>query len=164
LGIDFNENMKAQIQRIIEKLKRRVKENLEIINQNQSKISELLKQPFSSERTYHIDKIYAVNKALLNENNDFINLQLTLLNFIEKYKSTMVMEDDDDFVDFNPIALLDDNELFELTVQGKLNYECGHPKFEDNDFFNRLLDYYATLEAYEKCNFLLGLKKKKQVG
>lgn len=151
--------MKALINRILELLKKRVKDNLEVINSNQTMITELLKQPFSPERTYHIDKIYSINKTLLSENNDFINLQLSLNSFNEKYKADLLFKDEDPANSFL-YSLMDDNELFDLTVEGKLNFEEGHPKFDDYDFFNRLLRYYADTEAYEKCNLLLGMKKK----
>jgi len=164
LVCDVDLIMRALIQKTIEKLKNRVKENLEKINQNQSSISELLKRPFSSERTYKMEKLYSANKELLNENNDFINMQLSLINFTEKYKSNSLMADDDDFSDFDPLALLDDSEIFELTIQGRINFDLGHPKFDDEAFFTRLLEYYSALEAYEKCNTLLRLKNGKKVG
>jgi hypothetical protein len=156
--------MKALIQRTIDLLKKRVKENLEIINKNQSRINEMIKQPASAERTYHIEKNYAVNKALLTENNDFISLQLALLNFLEKYKNSDTLNDEGESIEINPATILDDDELFDLTVQGKLKFEFGHPKFNDDLFFNKLLSYFAAIEAYEKCNSLLRLKKKDQVG
>jgi hypothetical protein len=156
--------MKALIQRTIDLLKNRVKENLEIINKNQTRINEMINQPPSAERTYHIEKNYALNKSLLTENNDFISLQLSLLNFLEKYKDSSTLKEEEETVDLNPSSFLDDDELFELTVQGKLNFEFGHPKFNDDLFFNKLLSYFAAIEAYEKCNSLLRLKKKDQVG
>jgi hypothetical protein len=156
--------MKALIQRTIDLLKKRVKENLEIINKNQTRINEMINQPPSAERTYHIEKNYALNKSLLTENNDFISLQLSLLNFLEKYKDSSTLKEEEETVDLNPSSFLDDDELFELTVQGKLNFEFGHPKFNDDLFFNKLLSYFAAIEAYEKCNSLLRLKKKDQVG
>jgi hypothetical protein len=151
--------MKALIQRTIDILKKKVKDNLEIINKNQTRINEMIRQPASAERTYHIEKSYAVNKALLTENNDFISLQLALLNFMEKYKDSATMKDDEELSGTNPVSLLDEDELFDLTVQGKLAFENGHPRFHDELFFNKLLSYFATLEAYEKCNSLLRLKK-----
>lgn len=155
--------MKALIQRTIDLLKKKVKENLETINRNQALLNELLKQPVSAERTYHVDKNYASNKALLSENNDYISLQLTLVNFLEKYKNQLAEKTE---IDVQPetdsLSFLDDEELFDLTVQGKIGFENSHPKFRDEIFFNRLLTYYASREAYEKCNALLSLKKSGQ--
>jgi hypothetical protein len=151
--------MKALLQRTIEILKKRVKENLDTINQNQSEIRQLLTQPLSAERTYYIEKHYDINKVLLSENNDFINLQVTLLNFMEKYKDFPILEDDE-LPEISPEILMDDVELFELTIQGKLAFNITHPKFEDEEFFQKLLGYYSTHEAYEKCNALLKTKER----
>jgi len=156
--------MKALIQRTIDLLKKRVKDNLEAINKNQTRLNEMLNQPVSAERTYHIERNYTSNKTLLSENNDFISLQLSLLNFLEKYNDKLaIKEEEEEPAEPNTITFLDDQELFELTVQGKIGYETGHPKFQDDVFFNKLLTYYASQEAYEKCNALLSLKKKNQV-
>lgn len=153
--------MKALIQRTIDLLKKKVKENLETINRNQALLNELLKQPVSAERTYHVDKNYASNKTLLSENNDYISLQLTLVNFLGKYKDQLAEKTE---IELQPetdtLSFLDDEELFDLTVQGKIGFENNHPKFRDEIFFNRLLSYYASREAYEKCNALLSTKKK----
>jgi hypothetical protein len=151
--------MKALLQRTIEILKRRVKENLDTINQNQSEIRQLLTQPLSAERTYYIEKHYDINKVLLSENNDFINLQATLLNFMDKYKDFPIL-DDDELPELSPELYMDDHELFDLTIQGKLAFNITHPRFEDEEFFQKLLSYYSTLEAYEKCNSLLKTKEK----
>jgi hypothetical protein len=151
--------MKALIQRTIEILKKRVKENLDTINQNQSEIRQLLTQPLSAERTYYIEKHYDINKVLLSENNDFISLQVTLLNFIEKYRDFPIL-DEDEPPEMKPEFFMDDHELFELTVQDKLAFNITHPKFEDEEFFQKLLGYYSELEAYEKCNALLKTKER----
>jgi hypothetical protein len=157
--------MKALIQQTIDLLKKKVKENLDLINKNQTRLNEMLNQPFSTERTYQIEKNYSANKALLTENNDLISLQLTLVNFLEKHKDSLTRweEDGDALPDPDMASYMDDEELFELTIQGKLGFESGHPKYEDEAFFNKLLSYYASIEAYEKCNTMLSLKRKNQV-
>jgi hypothetical protein len=149
--------MRALIHRIIELLKRRVKDNLEKINQNQSEIKELLKKPFSAERTYYIEKNYAANKVLLTDNNELISLQLALLKFLEKYKDSP--EFDSTINQLNSEVSDDDDAIFEKTIQGKLIFDLMHPKFDNEEFFNKLLSYFAAIEAYEKCADLLQLKK-----
>jgi hypothetical protein len=157
--LDQFSGMKALLQHTIEILKKRVKENLDTINQNQSEIRQLLTQPLSAERTYYIENHYDINKVLLSENNDFINLQVTLLNFMEKYKDFPIL-DEEELPEMTAELFMDDHELFELTIQGKLVFNIAHPKFEDEEFFQKLLTYYSTLEAYEKCNSLLKTKEK----
>ena len=79
------------IQKTISLLKLKVKSNLELINKNQVKIKEILKEPNSSKRTTSFEEHYETNKSLLAENNDFINIQLTLINFLEKYKDSLIL-------------------------------------------------------------------------
>ncbi|HEX2396058.1 MAG TPA: hypothetical protein VHI78_11985 [Bacteroidales bacterium] len=156
--------MKDLIQKTIELLKKKVKENLEVINNNQTKLNEILSQPFSSERTYMIEKNYSANRSLLTENNDLISLQINLVNFLEKHKDSLVRwEQESEAAELEIASYLDDDELFDLTVQGKLGYGKGHPKFRDDVFFNRLIAYYASIEAYEKCNAMLAQRKKSEI-
>ena len=157
--------MKELIHKTIDLLKKKVRENLEIINKNQTRLNEMLNQPFSSERTYMIEKNYAANKALLTENNDLISLQLSLVSFLEKHKETLNRweQESESLAELDMATLMDDDELFELTIQGKLGFESDHPKFNDDTFFNKLLSYYASIEAYEKCHAILGLRKQKHI-
>lgn len=149
--------MKDLIQRAITILKLHVKSNLEVINQNQSRIKEILKSPASSERSVHFERHYEVNKNLLSENNDLINVQLTLINFLEKYKNSAIIQDSQPLMDLTCIN--DEEEIFTLTVAGNLPFDREHPNFEDNGFFEKLLDYYREREEYEKCQKLIEIKK-----
>jgi hypothetical protein len=146
--------MKAMIRKTIDKLREKVKENLTQIQNNQKDIRELLKQQVSGSRTEKLEKKYAINKSLLAENNDFINVQLTLSNFLEKYEQTAFLSEENSASVFKDV-----NECFELTVNGFLMYDSCHPYYSDDNFFKRLLDYYQQLENYEKCSELVNTKK-----
>lgn len=123
---------------------------------NQTKLNEILNQPFSSERTYLIEKNYETNKSLLAENNDLINLQMNLGSFLEKYRDSLEKWANESGETDQEIApYLDDDELFNMTIKGKISYGKDHPKFGDDAFFNKLLSYYASIEAYEICNSIL---------
>jgi hypothetical protein len=150
--------MKDLIQRTIAILKLHIKNNLEVINQNQTKIKKILQEPKSSERSLNFEKHYEVNRNLLSENNDFIKLQLALVNFLEKYKNADIMEESPSHV--SSYCLGDPEEIFNLTVTGKLPFNFEHPSFNDRDFFNKLLGYYQAREEYEKCHELLCMKRK----
>lgn len=150
--------MKDLMQKTIELLKHRVNRNLEIIRQNQKVIKEILKEPVSDERSDRLKEKYDINKNLLHENNDFINMQLNLINFIDKYKNSLVLtasssnsgsQEEDEGVDY-----------FELTVSGSMPYDARHPFFDDEDFYNELLQYYQDKEDYEMCGQLVNLRKK----
>ena len=146
--------MKDLIQQTIELLKLRVKTNLERIKDNQLKIKEILKQPTSSDRTSKFEEQYQENKNLLAENNDFINIQLTLINFLEKYKNSDTLKFEE------PVNVENIDDVFHYTVKGKIKYDSTHPYFTDNKFFERLLTYYQKNEQYEQCDRLMRLKNK----
>ncbi|MFO7655785.1 MAG: hypothetical protein R6W78_01855 [Bacteroidales bacterium] len=149
--------MKELIQKTITILKLHVKNNLEVINQNQSRIKEILQSPASNERTVNFEKHYEVNKHLLAENNDYINVQLTLINFLEKYKNAAILQESPVLADLTKSN--DEEEIYRLTISGELSYDRNHPNYENNSFFVKLLDYYQEKEEYEKCQKLMNLKK-----
>jgi hypothetical protein len=147
--------MKAMIRKTIDMLRERVKENLTQIQNNQKGIRDLLKQQVSEKRTELLEGKYAINKALLAENNDFINVQLTLTNFLEKYEDTILLAESDN----NVPVYKDVDECFEHTVNGFLMYDPSHPYYNDEKFFNRLIHYFQQLEDYERCSELVNTKK-----
>lgn len=144
--------MKLLLERMIELLKTQVKENLRLIEENQSRIMELIKKPVSGEEKEEFEACYAENKKLLIENNDFVSLQLVLIDFLEKHKSSHALSDDyiEDISDF-PI---DENIIFDMTVNEELAFDNLHPLFGDENFFEKLVSYYTSVEAYEKCSEL----------
>jgi hypothetical protein len=149
--------MRQLIQKTISLLKQRVKNNLELINQNQVKIKEILQEPSSSNRSIRFEQHYEINKSLLAENNDFINIQLTLINFLEKYKDSLVLDDNLPVIEIKKIK--SEDELFNLTLKGTVPYNKDHPLYNNKAFFMKLLKHYQDIEAYEKCQELINLKK-----
>ncbi|MBN2481212.1 MAG: hypothetical protein JXB19_05700 [Bacteroidales bacterium] len=148
--------MRLLIERTIELLKLQIKENLRLINKNQAKIVEMLKKPVSDEQKLVFEQCYTANKKMLIENNDFINLQLTLSNFLEKHK--LSDETLDEIPEELPGLPDDENIIFDMTVSEELQFDNLHPCFDDDEFFNRLIEYYTAVEAYEKCSELYKLR------
>lgn len=145
------------IKKTIDVLKEKVKSNLLEIQNNQKEIRNLLKQPISAERSTCLEEKYALNKILLAENNDFINVQLTLTNFYEKYSNSDIFVKE---VGPAPVQFKNEKECFELTINGQLTYNQDHPYYNDDKFFRKLLQHYQSLEDYEKCSKLV--KEKNQ--
>lgn len=150
--------MREMIKRTIELLKDKVKSNLLEIQNNQKEIRSLLKQPVSAERSAELEEKYSINKILLAENNDFINVQLTLTNFLEKYNSSDIFEKD--LNASQPCQCANENDCFELTINGVMPFNAQHPYFNDDNFFQKLLRYYQDIEDYENCSKLV--KEKNQ--
>jgi hypothetical protein len=152
--------MKKLIHEIIELLRAQVKKNLEVINYNEEIIRKLSSHPESAHSMETYQKHYTENKSLITENNDFANLQLTLMNFLKKYKHSALLNDK---FSLDEVNLKDDPEyVFELTISGKIPYNSSHPFFESHDFFCQLLEHFQRTEQYEKCHELIELKKKKE--
>lgn len=150
--------MRELIQKTIDILKLRVKNNLEIINTNQRSIKEILKNKNSMDGSMEFEKYYGINKTMLHENNDYINIQLTLINFLEKYKGTAVLEDTLPIVDIYSIT--DDCEVLDLTLKGVVKFDEKHPRYHDTDFIDMLITHYQRNEEYEKCQSLFDMKSK----
>lgn len=151
--------MRDLFQKTIEVLKKRVKDNLKAINANQKAIKELLNQSNASDKALEFERYYGANKTLLQENNDYINIQLTLINFLEKYKGTAVLDNTLPVVDIYSIT--DEVEVLDLTLKGVVAFNEKHPKFRDENFIDKLISHYESLEQYEKCQELYNLKGKK---
>ena len=149
--------MRDVMKKTIDVLKDKVKGNLLVIQNNQKEIRNLLKQPLSSERSALLEEKYALNKILLAENNDFINVQLALTNFLEKYNNMDIFDKE---IVVAPVKCSDEKECFEMTVNGQLPYNTMHPFYNDDKFFQKLLHYYQDVEDYESCSKLV--KEKNQ--
>jgi len=150
--------MKDMIKRTTELLKEKVKSNLFEIQNNQKEIRNLLKQTVSAERSAELEEKYSLNKILLAENNDFINVQLTLTNFLEKYNTSDIFETEQSTILSSKGT--GDKDCFELTVNGIVPFDAQHPLFNDDNFFQKLLHYYQDMEDYENCSKLV--KEKNQ--
>lgn len=149
--------MKALIDKTINLLKLRVQMNLDVIKRNQNKIKIIMQEPASSDRSIRLKEETEVNKKLLSENHDFINLQMTLLKFVEKYKNSLSFDEVEVKVTKNETAELD---YFQMAVNKKLEYNSNHPLYMDKEFFTSLLEYFQSIEDYESCGKLIRQKPK----
>ncbi len=145
--------MKDDLRKTLEVLREKVKQNLEIIHGNEADVRKLLKdEPVSSMRSDKLSIKFNINKKMLEENHESINLQLSIIKFMEKVQPVTVSE---------PVENEDPNYCFELTVTGNMAYNEKHPYFNDDAFFCRLMDYYMAKEDYEKCANLQNTRKTK---
>lgn len=152
--------MKNLIQQTVELLRAKVLKNLEIVRATESEVREIMKQPISNLRTKTLNGKYEISKRLLSENNDFINLQLTLLNFLNKYKESF--EKEAEMLQINPVRVdpnISKEECFKLTIEKKISFDHSHPFYNNEEFFNDLISHYQTVEDYESCAQLMALKK-----
>ncbi len=156
--------MVTHLRQTIEKLKSRVQQNLNVFYKNEKIIKKLLEEPVSDERSRKLEEKYYENKKLLKENDDSIRLQLQLSKFIDTYENELEETEEEQFN--NPEAAKEINasltreEIFELTTSKELKFDENHPYFNDEEFFNELIEYFSNIEDYEMCGFLQKNKKK----
>jgi hypothetical protein len=146
--------MLSMMRQTIEVLKSKVTLNLEAIKKNEARFRELLKEGKTFEKAEELSALLENNKTLLNENFDFINVQLSILKFIGRYKD----------LDGNETPALTDEEIqeihnsmdiFRYTLNGKLPYNEQHPLLFDEDFCARLIRFYADTGNKEKVHEIL---------
>ncbi len=173
--------MRERIEEMIKLLRQRVGSNLRDIKISEQVIREILKEEQSDERDDKLNTRYEYNKKLLDENNDSINLQLTLLRYLTKYRSVIEEEmeasveikynhntegndykSNSDKVESNTSTFdlkgLGPDECFQLTIEGEIRFNKEHPYFENEIFVNRLLNHYLEKEDYEMCQFIKEIK------
>jgi hypothetical protein len=153
-----------QLRQTVEELKSRVQRNLDIIHRNEKIVKKLLEEPVSNERSRKLEAKYQENKKLLQENNDSIKLQLQLSKFIDSYKNEI--EENEGSLPYKTQeeteAPLTREDIFNLTIKKEIEFDENHPYFNDEKFFNDLIDYFTSVEDYEMCSFLLNNKQKMQ--
>jgi hypothetical protein len=153
--------MKDQLQQIVESMRKYVLKNLELIKVNETHIKEILSWPISAERTKELNESYQYSRTLLSENNDFINLQVNIMNFLNKYRT--LIEDEVIKVKATADAKIHQHisreDYFQMTVENDISFDDTHPYFEDQEFFHDLLSYFQENENYEMCAHLIKYKK-----
>jgi hypothetical protein len=154
--------MKEQLQQVIELMRSHVLNNLDLIKTNESHIREVLSWPQSGERTNELSDSYKCSKNLLSENNDFINLQVSIMNLLNKYKYVFETEatvkvSAPSNVSYGQVLSRDD--YFRLTIENDVVFDNNHPYFDDHEFYNDLLSYFEQVENYEMCAELINLRK-----
>lgn len=153
--------MENLLHKIIEILREHVSQNNNEIRYNQEDINRLLSERTTSGKISELDDKYSLNKELLDENAEFINFQLSITEFMEKYGHLFSgMEEALDLNDRkDEISDLTNDSLFQKTVNGQIKFDHNHPHFNDPLFFNLLLKHYEELEDYEMCDHLYKMMK-----
>lgn len=173
--------MEEQMKLMIDLLKERIKSNLQIIGKNEENIRGILLQPVSNERSALLKENFNINRKLLEENRDSLSVELQLINYLGKFREALkhqnknrqsLSEIDDEINNLeNESYQNDDNSLMDeinedvdilnLTLLGEIPFNSNHPKFNDEEFFESLLERYKQTENYEMCSYILGIKGRK---
>jgi hypothetical protein len=147
------------MKKAIEVLKIKVNSNLEEIRQNEIQFHKMLSDGLAIKDPEEMNRIILLNKNLLNENFDYINVQISLLKFLEKYQFQKVLtESQPGKVDSIAEKKADAVDFFMETVSGNIRFDSEHPLFNDEVFYERLLKHFEENEEYEKCAELVKIK------
>lgn len=142
--------MLSHIQKTIDSLNQKVKQNVAVIYENQEEMKRLKSRSIDYKSQF--DAYVRLNKELLIQNNEMINVQLTLINFIEKYRHTAIIQENLPVIDIYSIS--DEEELLELTVKNIIPFNHKHPNYRNEEFIDRLIMHYENIENYEVCSEL----------
>ena len=154
--------MEKFVNKILKVLKEHVKQNIKEIQYNQDEINSMLTNASVSLNSKELDYKYELNKELLEENEDFILLQMQMNEFMEKYSHLFTADSELDVED-KDLKSIDKINFLNMTVTGKLVFDSKHPQFNNPQFFQELLEYYQELEDYEKCDELLKIRDLKEL-
>ena len=138
----------------VEVLKTKVAVNLEEIRKNETRFRLIVAEGINKIHVLELNSIIENNKGLLAENIDIINIQISILRFIEKYQYTLITQNvAQDFIELE--ENMESMDYFDLTIKGDLPYSPAHHLFNDDSFFGKLMSYYESKEDYEKCSDLI---------
>ena len=145
--------MNKLMHKLLQVLKEHVNQNNREIQFNQVEIDKLLSDISLNARKKDLDSKYKLNRQLLDENSDFVKMQLELSEFMEKYKHLFPLNTNES--EINTTVGEDSGKLFIQTVSGVLKFDASHPQYHNPHFFQELLKYYQSQENYEMCDKLL---------
>lgn len=147
--------MKELFRQIIEDMKNKVIDNLDVVKEYEGDIKDLSSQPESYARSFNLQMKRRRSRQILNDNLDYLELQLKIINFVDKYRN-------DDFMKMTlPPRIIKGVDYFKETIEGRMTFNDSHPYFKDEAFIDRLMQYYLSIEDYSNCDKLAKLKSQK---
>jgi hypothetical protein len=149
--------MQSLVNKILKILKDHVNQNNEEIQYNQDEINRIISDLKANLAEKDLEYKNALNKELLEENEDFIQLQLQISEFMEKYGHLFPADNTEE--EEESFEINESLPYFRKTIEGEIDFGPEHPQYNNIRFFNELLRYYEEREDYEKCDQLIRLKK-----
>ncbi len=144
------------MKKAVEALKTKIALNLEEIRSNETYFRMVVSDGKMVDKSYDLNLIVTKNKTLLAENFELINVQISILKFMEKYQHKFItLSGDEDNIESQEPSPTD---YFQLTVNGDLEFSINHPMFNNDDFFYKIMEHYKANELYEKCSELIKIR------
>ncbi|MBK8808061.1 MAG: hypothetical protein IPO21_16030 [Bacteroidales bacterium] len=149
---------RALFQSVLEIMRKRMKENIKRMEENNNASASILKMESPSiQRTRMVNDISSKNGDLTKENNDLLRMHSDIIKYLNQYVigsniSTSVAESEG-----IKITTLTADQLFELTIKGEIPLDDKYPLLANKEFMDKLLEYYRTNEYYEVCSKIVNL-------
>jgi uncharacterized protein YigA (DUF484 family) len=138
----------------ISMLKERVAQNLDTIKQNERMFQKMMSVSGDNQNSGEMSQLLECNEALLAENFDFINLQLSMLKFIENHQGHENIVDAD--VDKAALDTLGQTiDILGFTANGKIAFDLKHPLLYDEYFWGRLVQHFYMEDNDDKVSNVL---------
>jgi hypothetical protein len=118
--------MKNIMKQLLDALRSRVQQNLNIIHTNENEIRQVLTEPLSNDRSQKLANRFALSKKILQENKDNLQIQSMIVNFLSKYDQVPNFSDE-----FTAIRDYDQTQLFDQNQEVKnLNEDVSSESFD----------------------------------
>ena len=133
--------MIEMMKQAIDVLKNKISSNLEEIRSNEHRFRKIMSNSDLSEQADEMNSLLEMNKNLLSQNFDFLNIQLSMLKFLEKMKNHQTHSGELSLEDIDQIHQSVD--FFEFTTNGSIPFNGMHPLVYDEFFWGELIHYYT---------------------
>jgi hypothetical protein len=153
--MDFNEFKNMSVWELIKQLEKETKSNARKVKENSLLVVRLLNDRKHGEA----QKIQKINQDLIQKNGEFIKLHNALLAFYMSKKGVKepMLEQNSSLnleSTFEQKVQLDFDEFYKKTIANELVFDKTHPFYCSDEFRKKLLDYYISIEDYEKCDLV----------
>jgi len=81
--------MEEQMKLIVNMLKERINNNLQIIKKNEAIVRKIMLLPVSNERSELLKENFDINRKLLDENHDSLIIEFKLINYLGKFREAL---------------------------------------------------------------------------
>ena len=150
-------NLKLVFRQILDLMKTKVVTNLEELKTYEIEVRDILNHRIGFEKENEIKSKQQLSRLLLAENNDYLELQLKIVNLVNKYYSSEFMNNS-----LEELVTIGAKKAgyYTETINGRILFNEHHPYFFDSCFIDNLIEHYLTKENYEECERLKAILEK----
>lgn len=141
--------MKKVMKHLLDELKVKVTNNINVIRENEKAIREALAMTDNSVKNQILNQKFEQNRGLLNKNLDYLEIQRKVVHLIDKFRTNEIENEGTNLLlEASKHIYID---FWALTIDGTMPINTNHPMIKNEEFYNKLINYYIESEEYEKC-------------